>query len=404
MSLAAIRTAFVASVASLAIARGDCATGGSAGPHLEAPATASNVVDAGDQDAGLDGAPDAGAEASSDAGLPSEDASSPGEDASSPSEDAAAPPVVTPPEDGGAPQACAPDMAEIGPYCIDRYEAHLVVLGRAGETPHPHNERPPLGVPYAARSAPGVFPQAYVNRAEAALACANAGKRLCSWGEWRRACEGEERTVYPYGDRYQPGACNTAKRHILTLRHGRVARTWTFEDFNDPSLDAEPGFLEQTGEREECVSSYGVYDLVGNVHEWVSDPVDDAFISRVKSQSIRRSVQGHHDGNGVFLGGFFSNTNELGPGCKYITYGHDPSYHDYSTGFRCCSDAYAPTVAPGEPSMQPDKGPHPKSKKKLKPKPKPKLKPKPKPKPKLKPKPKPKARPKPRLKAGVTKR
>jgi hypothetical protein len=39
------------------------------------------------------------------------------------------------------------------------------------------------------------------------------------------------------------------------------------------------------------------------------------------------------------MGGFFSTHEQLGPGCKYVTYAHEPSYHDYSTGFRCCADA-----------------------------------------------------------------
>jgi hypothetical protein len=39
------------------------------------------------------------------------------------------------------------------------------------------------------------------------------------------------------------------------------------------------------------------------------------------------------------MGGFFMDTHLNGEGCDYRTTAHDFSYHDYSTGFRCCADA-----------------------------------------------------------------
>src|SRR5690606_30912223 len=87
----------------------------------------------------------------------------------------------------GSGRACPREMAQVGPVCIDRWEAHLVARDSAGRLhQHPHNLRPPEAVWYAARSAPGVFPQAYISRSEARVACERAGKRLCSWLEWRR--------------------------------------------------------------------------------------------------------------------------------------------------------------------------------------------------------------------------
>ncbi len=83
-------------------------------------------------------------------------------------------------------------MARIGRFCIDRFEAQLVEVGDAGSvTVHPYFERPVAGVRYLARSEAGVFPQAYVSRVESQAACTAAGKRLCSFSEWRRACQGK---------------------------------------------------------------------------------------------------------------------------------------------------------------------------------------------------------------------
>jgi formylglycine-generating enzyme len=235
---------------------------------------------------------------------------------------------------------CPEGMARVGRFCIDRWEARLVRRGDAGEVVSlSPTERPPEDGDYEAWSEPGVFPQAYISRVESARACKSAGKRLCSMAEWHRACEGKKGQRYPYGGQWQAKKCNSEKPHLLTLRFGADARHWRYEDFNDPSLDKEPGFLEKTGVFDQCGGDFGVYDLVGNLHEWVSDTVDDALLGQMDSEDITRNRQPSHTGNGVFLGGFFSTHTELGPGCTFTTVAHEPTYHDYSTGFRCCAPA-----------------------------------------------------------------
>lgn len=256
---------------------------------------------------------------------------------------AAVPHPAGEPHDAAPRPPCPEDMARIDMTCIDRYEAHLVRRGPGGErTRHPHFLRPEEGIVYEARSEPGVFPQAYISRVESAAACAEAGKRLCTRSEWQRACRhrthGRADAVYPYGDRFQPQRCNTDKPHLLTLRFGADAGRWRYAQFNDPALDQEPGFLAKTGAHEGCAGDLGVYDLVGNLHEWVSDPADAAFEARLRGEGIRRSFQYWSPGNAVFMGGFYSTHGELGPGCTFTTIAHDAGYHDYSTGFRCCAD------------------------------------------------------------------
>jgi formylglycine-generating enzyme required for sulfatase activity len=104
-------------------------------------------------------------------------------------------------------------------------------------------------------------------------------------------------------------------------------------------LNRQPGFLALTGEYADCASAEGVYDLVGNLHEWVSDKVDRSLPLKVPlSPALRRSLS-RTRGHGIFMGGFFSTMNEHGRGCRFVTIGHEPTYHDYSTGFRCCRDA-----------------------------------------------------------------
>jgi sulfatase-modifying factor enzyme 1 len=233
----------------------------------------------------------------------------------------------------GASGPCPDDMVLAGSACVDRYEAFLVQTGEAGaEAAWPHHQRPRAGVAYAARNAAGASPQAYINRHEAEAACERAGKRLCTLAEWQRACQGRRRATYPYGPAYQKGACNSGKPHLLSMFFGRDGNAWKYEEhFNSPLLDQQPGFLAKAGEYAACESDEGARDMVGNLHEWVSDLVDEA---RAPARGGPRRLT--RPGNGIFMGGFFSTTSEHGEGCTFITTAHEPAYHDYSLGFRCC--------------------------------------------------------------------
>jgi len=243
----------------------------------------------------------------------------------------------TPSPPAASPGGCPADMTAAGPVCIDRYEAHLAVRhGDGSLSPHPPHARP-TGATFVARSTAGVRPQSYISRVEAALACENAGKRLCSASEWYFACSGPDKRAYPYGERFESGRCNTGKPHLLSIRHGKDPRGWKYDEhFNDPLLCQAPGFLAPTGEHSGCVTAEGAYDLVGNLHEWVSDRVDLTLADKVPlTDGIRKRLRSN-TGKGVFMGGFFSTTSEHGQGCAFVTAAHEPGYHDYSTGFRCC--------------------------------------------------------------------
>jgi hypothetical protein len=95
------------------------------------------------------------------------------------------------------------------------------------------------------------------------------------------------------------------------------AGVWT--KLNDPALGQVEGALARTGEHDACVNAFGVFDMVGNLHEWVAT---DASIP-----------------HGTFAGGYYLDTTLNGDGCNYRTTAHAHEYHDYSTGFRCCADA-----------------------------------------------------------------
>jgi hypothetical protein len=79
---------------------------------------------------------------------------------------------------------CPPEMTRAETVCIDRFEAHLARRNQDGALLSLPPSARPAGPDLVAVSAKGTKPQAYVSRIEAAQACENAGKRLCSVTEW----------------------------------------------------------------------------------------------------------------------------------------------------------------------------------------------------------------------------
>lgn len=314
----------------LAIAAASCdggpQTAGAATVTTSAPATSSAVVTmiADLADAGDAGDLDASADASGDADA-SDDAGDGG--------------------DGGAEPSCPDDMVRPGKFfCVDRYEGTLVVLGPDGSvTPHPYYEVPETDVTYWARSEKDVYPQAYISRVVASNACKAVGKRLCKREEWMRACRGPKGWMYPYGYRLKKDKCNSGKSHLLQEFFGSDPNKWKYDEaFNNPKLAKEPGYLATTGFFPECMTGEGAFDMVGNLHEWVADTVDDDIQDILDRDKVDRNKQPYRTGNGIFMGGFFSTNDQHGPGCTFTTIAHEPRYHDYSTGFRCCKSLPRP--------------------------------------------------------------
>jgi sulfatase modifying factor 1 len=228
-------------------------------------------------------------------------------------DEARLPPITT--AHGSNP--CPPEMASIDHrFCIDRWEATLVEMSPVGD--HPYSPFQVVdGHEVRAVSVPGVFPQAYLSGSQAATACERAGKRLCSPMEWRKACVGPDTQLYGYAESRERGRCNDAGRSPMLAIFGGAALTeasdWDPLKMNDPRLNQLDGSLAKTGAHASCTNDYGVFDMVGNLHEWTNDP------------------------DGTFQGGYYLDTSLNGEGCSYRTTAHDFDYHDYSTGFRCCA-------------------------------------------------------------------
>lgn len=214
-------------------------------------------------------------------------------------------------------RGCPAGMVVIaGAFCIDPYEAALAeVLPRNRTRSWNPYTVPRTGVRYRAVSRRGITPQGYVSQVQARAACASAGKRLCAENEWEQACKGPAPTPWPYGPTYVRGRCNDGRMNPVPRLYG-PGNVWHEREMNDPRLNALPQALARTGAFPRCKGSYNVFDMVGNLHEW---------------------VEGGRGGHGVFRGGYYVDVHINGHGCDYATRAHYPTYHDYSIGFRCCA-------------------------------------------------------------------
>jgi formylglycine-generating enzyme required for sulfatase activity len=214
---------------------------------------------------------------------------------------------------------CPSDMVSIdGRFCIDRYEAYVSILLPGGKQRR-HSPFKPVGdrSDIVAHNRRGRMPQGYISRIAAEAACKGAGKRLCGDFDWIAACRGKKPTIFPYGDSWEPGRCNDSGVSAFNLLFGGNGKeapqsAYTFENLNDSRINKHKGTCAPSGRFKRCKNGYGVYDMVGNLHEWTSDL------------------------GGTFRGGYFLDVRSHHYGCDYKTTAHAPKYHDYSTGFRCC--------------------------------------------------------------------
>lgn len=209
---------------------------------------------------------------------------------------------------------CPALMIQVGAFCIDPYEGALEehqdsswVAASPFETVGTRTVR---AVPAA-----GITPQAYLSGAEASRACVASGKRLCTSAEWLAACRGSMSSMFPYGPAHVDGACNDSyDGHPAIDFFGTSNGIWDTAHMNNPGINQQANTVAKGGAFAQCATPTGIFDLHGNLHEWVDDPT------------------------GTFRGGFYADASLNGAGCTYATTAHAFTYHDYSTGFRCCAD------------------------------------------------------------------
>lgn len=183
-------------------------------------------------------------------------------------------------------------MVDVKVACIDRYEA-------------PNEE--------------GATPLRMQSSEDGQAWCEARNKRLCSEDEWVRACEGPEQLPFPYGKTYQSGVCNDDGHYISA--NWKTLGKWPAEDAKSEVARLDQS--EPSGKRASCVSAEGVFDLTGNVAEWVV-------------RTRKNETNFSHVVKGCFWGRCFRPPHT--PSCDYVNFAHPAGYRSYEMGFRCCRD------------------------------------------------------------------
>ena len=152
----------------------------------------------------------------------------------------------------------------------------------------------------------------------------NMAKTYCEWrgaqlpteAQWEKAARGNHERTYPWGEGI---SCDKANY-------------W-------PKDEACIGDTMEVGAYEGNISPYGVYDMAGNVMEWVADWYSDTYYS----DSPASNPLGPASGSGeerVFRGGsWMSNDQGLRTTSRHWIwngFGHVP-YYSQELGFRCAS-------------------------------------------------------------------
>jgi hypothetical protein len=142
------------------------------------------------------------------------------------------------------------EMVGVGPFCIDQHENSVWTQPTGGtqlttdaklDAACPDNGQPSGTADcedFYARSVSGVEPARRITWFQAQQALANSGKRLPTNAEWQAAVSGTP----------DSRACNVSTSAV-----------------------------QNTGANAGCVSRFGVFDMVGNVWEWVADWDEEAF-------------------------------------------------------------------------------------------------------------------------------
>ena len=205
-------------------------------------------------------------------------------------------------------EPCPDDMARIGGFCIDKFEAP----NRKGENP-----------------------LIMYSMIESEAWCEKRGKRLCFSDEWTTACVGPKRMLWSYGQQHQKNICNDSKTYKKYSRYYHAVWRKSFSNpytesltelmsrakqYSEEAAAAANHFenlyqAEPSGSMDKCVSDYGVYDLLGNVEEWT-----------------KKRIGGRKNFSGRLKGRFWSEPRN----CVQSVSNHGDYFRFYETGFRCC--------------------------------------------------------------------
>ncbi len=188
-----------------------------------------------------------------------------------------------------SPSVCKSSARKPVSFCVDRYE-------------YPNKQ--------------GELPALLVSWTDAKKTCESLGKRLCTEAEFNFACEGPEMWPYTYGFERDANKCSIDKPYVARKR-----KLSHYEScMKKPACKVHLAELDQrvpAGSLPSCVSPFGVFDMNGNINEWVE-------------------LQGkkYPDRSGL-KGGWWGPVRGR---CRPTVDFHKEDDYGYEEGFRCCKD------------------------------------------------------------------
>lgn len=146
-------------------------------------------------------------------------------------------------------------------YYIDVFEVTNSGYGKcvaAGQCAPPARLDSPSNSFYFGNPEFASYPVIYVTWDMAGTFCRWRDARLPTEAEWEKAARGSDGRIYPWGNEFSADMSNFCDVNC--------PREWKSINYNDGYADTSP-----VGSFPKGQSPYGIFDMSGNVYEWVAD-------------------------------------------------------------------------------------------------------------------------------------